>query len=411
MSNNFEVLAIIPARGGSKGITRKNVMPVGGIPLVGRAIMAARQAGLVTRVMVSTDDVEIAEVSRRFGAEVMDRPAEISGDTASSESALLQCLDRLEANEGYVPDVVAFLQCTAPFLSPEDIDGTVDLVRRGKDAAFAAFPFKHFLWNMTPEGSAAGINHDGGPRKRRQDLKDRQWLEAGSVYAMRTEAFRLAGTRFCGAVDIWEASPRSAVEIDDPLDLVIAQAVATSEAREVLDEALPTRIGAVVFDFDGVFTDDKVLVDENGKETARCSRSDGMGIGLLRSYDLPMLVLSKEKNPIVAQRCKKLRLECIHGIDDKLPVLSSWLSERSIDPASVIYVGNDVNDLPCLDWVGCPAAPNDCHPSVLPSIRLHLSKPGGNGAVRELCDLIIGRLRSGKSAVASIEYSKAITKS
>ncbi|HEY9766444.1 MAG TPA: acylneuraminate cytidylyltransferase family protein, partial [Chroococcales cyanobacterium] len=119
------VLAVIPARGGSKGIPRKNVRLLAGKPLIAHAIEAARGSRSIDRVVVSTDDTEIGRVAERFGAEVVWRPTEISGDTASSEAALLFTLDFLESKEGYRPDILVFLQCTAPLTLAEDIDDTV----------------------------------------------------------------------------------------------------------------------------------------------------------------------------------------------------------------------------------------------------------------------------------------------
>ena len=162
--------------------------------------------------------------------------------------------------------------------------------------------------------------------------------------------------------------------------------------RQFLKESmplLPTTIDAVVFDFDGVFTDNRVIVTEEGKEAAFCSRGDGMGIGLLKKTGLPLLVLSKEPVPIVVHRTKKLGLECLHGVDDKLPLLEAWIAKRGGTLANTVYVGNDVNDLACLEACGCGVAPSDAHPDVLPVTDLLLTYPGGHGAVRQLCDLVI----------------------
>src|SRR5690606_38380639 len=116
-----EVLALIPARGGSKSLPRKNVLPLGGIPLIAHTIRAAQAAKCVSRVAVSTEDSEIAEIARQYGADVVKRPMELATDDSTSESALLHSLDYLEANEGYLPDILCFLQCTSPFTAPEDI--------------------------------------------------------------------------------------------------------------------------------------------------------------------------------------------------------------------------------------------------------------------------------------------------
>jgi N-acylneuraminate cytidylyltransferase len=152
---------------------------------------------------------------------------------------------------------------------------------------------------------------------------------------------------------------------------------------------LPARPAAVVFDFDGVFTDNRVLVDETGREAVVCSRGDGMGLGALKQSGVTLLVLSTEVNPVVAARCRKLGLECVHGLDDKRAALQDWARLRAIDLADVVYVGNDVNDRGCLQAVGFPVVVADAHPDVLPEAKLVLTSPGGQGAVREVADLIL----------------------
>jgi N-acylneuraminate cytidylyltransferase len=146
-----------------------------------------------------------------------------------------------------------------------------------------------------------------------------------------------------------------------------------------------------VFDFDGVFTDNRVWVLQDGREAVACNRGDGLGLERLRDAGFPILVLSKERNPVVAARCAKLRLDCLQGIDDKQQALDDWLCSRNITSASVIYLGNDVNDLPCLSKVGYPVVVADAHPDARRAARLVLETPGGFGAVRELADLILSR--------------------
>lgn len=215
--------AIIPARGGSKGIPGKNLRPVGGIPLVARAIHAAAR---LARVVVTTDDAAIALEAARHGAQVVMRPAEIAGDTASSESALLHALETLRAEEGYAPEVVAFLQCTSPFTRPEDVANCLSAVAEdGADSAFTGFRSFHFLWRRTPEGDAIGINHDKARRPRRQERAP-EFIENGAVYAFRHAGFLAARHRFFGRTAIVEMEPIRSLEIDDPADLLLAEALA-----------------------------------------------------------------------------------------------------------------------------------------------------------------------------------------
>jgi len=219
----MEILAIIPARGGSRGIPRKNVQLIAGEPLIAHTIKSARKSEYITRIIVSTDDKEIAEISKVFGAEVVLRPAEISGDTASSEAALLHTIGYLKKNEGYFPDLTVFLQCTSPLALAEDIDRTIALLlNTATDCAFSASESHQFLWITRRNGFAQGINHDPEIRPRRQEM-ELQYRENGAVYAMRTEGFVRAGRRFFGKISLSVMPPERSLDIDEPLDLEIAE--------------------------------------------------------------------------------------------------------------------------------------------------------------------------------------------
>jgi N-acylneuraminate cytidylyltransferase len=382
-------IAIIPARGGSKGVPRKNLRLLAGRPLVTWTIEAARAARTVQRVVVSTDDAEIADVSRKAGAEIVERPPEISGDSASSESALLQCLGELKRRDGRLSDVSVFLQCTSPLTLAEDIDGTVGtLLDGGADSAFTATAFHHFLWQAGPSGRAVAINHDAAVRPRRQD-REPQFRETGAVYAMRTAGFLRAGHRFFGKTAMHVTPADRSLEIDDHLDLRLAEILIRDREARRRRDSLPARVAAVVFDFDGVFTDNRVLVFQSGEEAVICDRADGWGLGQLRDSGVRLLVLSTEANPVVAARCRKLRIDCLQNQSDKLSALRSWLAAHAVEPSDVVYVGNDANDLSCLTEVACPVAVADAHPDALAAARIVLSKPGGRGAIREICDLIL----------------------
>jgi N-acylneuraminate cytidylyltransferase len=138
-------------------------------------------------------------------------------------------------------------------------------------------------------------------------------------------------------------------------------------------------------------TDNRVTVSADGREAVVCDRGDGLGIERLRAAGVPMAVLSRERDPVVAARCAKLGLPVEQGLLDKVPRLLAWLAARGIDPAQAVYVGNDVNDLEAMAAVGCAVAPADAHPEALRRARLVLDRRGGAGAVRELADLILER--------------------
>ncbi|MFJ3227734.1 cytidylyltransferase domain-containing protein [Streptomyces sp. NPDC086783] len=416
------VLAVIPARGGSKGVPAKNLAPVGGVPLVARAVRECRSARLVTDVVVSTDDTAIAAAARAAGAEVVLRPAAIAGDTATSEAAVLHAMDAHEALHGAAVDVVLLVQCTSPFIVREDIDGVVRaVVDKGADTALTVAPFHGFVWRdgddepAAPAAPAApgtartaavggtdtllagtatsggyGINHDKSFRPRRQD-RPQDLLETGAVYGMDAAGFRTAGHRFFGRTELVRTDPARVLEIDDPHDLARARALAP-----LFDAgrpgALPTAedIDAVVLDFDGTQTDDRVLIDSEGREFVSVHRGDGLGVAALRRSGLSMLILSTEQNPVVAARARKLKIPVLHGIDRKDLALKQWCEEQGIAPERVLYVGNDVNDLPCFALVGWPVAVASAHDVVRGAARAVTTVPGGDGAIREIASWILG---------------------
>lgn len=355
--------------------------------MIAHAIRAARSAALVSRVVVSTEDDEIAEIAARYGASVVHRPMELASDEASSESALLHALDYLETSEGYQPDILCFLQCTSPLTAPEDIDGVLrKMITAKADTALAVTPFHYFVWRQDSERGAVGINHEKAVRLRRQE-REEEFLETGAVYAMAADGFRTHRHRFFGQT-VFHVMPASRVlEIDYPEDFGLAAERLRTNTK--LTHGLPTPLEGIVFDFDGVFTDDLVSVDEHGTETVRCSRRDGMGIQMLRDAGVPMIVISKERNPVVARRCEKLRIEYRQGQETKIEALQEWISGHRLNRQNVIYVGNDVNDLECMAAVGCAVTPADAHQSALSAATVILRSAGGKGAVRELADMIL----------------------
>jgi YrbI family 3-deoxy-D-manno-octulosonate 8-phosphate phosphatase len=383
--------AIVPARSGSKGIPGKNLVPVGGVPLVARAVHAACDADSITRVFVSTDSDAIAAVARLAGAEVIDRPADLSGDKASSESVLLHALDVLERRGDDCPDVVVMVQCTSPFLVPADLDGVTNLViAGGADTAFTAVRTHRFLWRSGAKG-AEPVNHDAASRPRRQD-REPEYVETGGAYAMRAPGFLSARHRFFGTIRPFEVPVTRALEIDDQSDLDLAEALADLLGQEATARALPERVVGLALDFDGVMTDNRVITFEDGHEAVLSDRSDGLGLELLRRAGVPIIVLSKERGPVVAARCRKLSVECAQAAEDKPAAFEAWMASRALDPAGVIFVGNDLNDVDCMRLAGCGVAVADAHRDTRAAANLVLTRPGGRGAVRELADLLLQKL-------------------
>lgn len=219
-----QCLAIIPARGGSKRIPRKNVLPLGGKPLVAYSIEHARKSKLVDRVIVSTDDNAVAGISGKYGAEVIKRPLKISNDTATSESALIHVLNHLEKKEGYCPDIVVFLQCTSPLRNVCDIDNAIKIFLKAKaDSLLSVVKFDKYIWQVK-KGKVSPINYDYKKRWREQDFPP-QYQENGSIYIFKPEVLRKYNNRLGGKIAIYEMEELSFIQIDSRKDIELFECI------------------------------------------------------------------------------------------------------------------------------------------------------------------------------------------
>lgn len=374
------VTAIIPARGNSKCLPRKNLRLVHGRPLIVRAIRASKP--VVDRVIVSTEDDEIADVARAAGAEVRMRPAALAADDASSESVLVDACKACGVHEG----VLVFQQCTSPLTRPSTVQLCVDEVAANEMAvAVTATDFHAPVWQPLAR-SWIGLNHDeNAKRSRRQDMPP-QVRETGAVYAFDVQRFLRAKHRFCGPVHMVMVPSWEAVDVDDETDIEIADVLARRH------DPLPdlSRFRLVVFDFDGVIGDGHVWTDSAGRESVRCSKEDSAGFIALRKAGIEMAVLTHEVDQSVVHRCFKLGLPCHMTQTNKAAMLPDVVKDLDCTLSETVYVGNDSADVGCFGLVGLSVCPADAHPSARVMADLVLWHDGGNGAVRELADLLVG---------------------
>lgn len=403
----IEILAVIPARGGSKGIPRKNIRPFAGHPLIAYSIAAGLQANTVTRVIVSTDDEEIALMARQYGAETpFLRPAELAQDQTTDLPVLQHALTWLAEHENYLPEVVIQLRPTSPVRPKTCVDEAVRLLLEHPQAdsvrgivPAGQNPYK--MWRLDNSGFMTPLLHVEGQAEPfnapRQALPQTYW-QTGHIDAIRAAIIFKKNTLSGDRIFPLLIDPRYTVDIDNLYDWRRAEwLVYQGSTMMGLDmvypgskpRPLPLDVQLVIFDFDGVMTDDRVWVNETGHEQVAANRRDGIGLGLLRKAGIEAFVLSTEINPVVTARCAKLGLSVIQGVENKAAVLKAILIERNIDPKRVIYLGNDINDLPCFELVGCAVVVADAHPSARRKADLVLQNNGGHGAVRELCDLLI----------------------
>jgi YrbI family 3-deoxy-D-manno-octulosonate 8-phosphate phosphatase len=408
---NMEILAIIPARGGSKGIPRKNIRNFAGWPLIAWSIAAAKQSAQVTRVIVSTDDEEIAALAREFGAETpFLRPAEFAQDNSTDLPLFEHALQWLAEHEGYKPDVVLQLRPTSPIRPRGMVDEAIKILLAHPDAdsvrgVVPAGQNPHKMWRlkaddgpMKPLLDAPGIPEPyNAPR---QALPPVYW-QTGHIDAIRP-AVILEGGSMSGAV-IYPLiiDPRYTVDIDNLQDWARYEHLVSLGGLDAVTPGraprkMPEKIEMIVFDFDGVITNNLVWTDQDGREMVASSRSDGMMTRQLHEAGVQALVLSSESNPVVAARAKKMGLEAISGIGihAKGEKMREVLAQKKIDAGNVIFVGNDINDLPCFEVAGWAVAVADAYPEVLRAADYILGKNGGHGAVREVCELVLKKIQA-----------------
>jgi N-acylneuraminate cytidylyltransferase len=365
----MDVLAVIPAA------RSHDALSLGGRPLVLHAIDQARAARRVTRIVAVTADAELTRLIVDDGTEVVQTPALAAGD---APVALTGALERLGG--GLAPVFAVLLDPEFPLRKAEAIDGAIDLLCRcGADSLVAVYPLASTLWMHDEFGAA---------RPCAESLEQSRFVQSDVLSAVRVEAFIRTRSLPTGRTVLCEVSAISALRIAEGTDWTAAEFL-YRRRRTDRAKALLGGIELLVFDFDGVMTDNRVLVFEDGREAVLCNRGDGMGLEMLRKAGVPLAVISKEINPVVGARCRKLQIPYLQGIEDKLRALAKMAADRRLELAQVAYMGNDVNDLQCMRAVGLAIAPGDSHPEALQAAGLITSAHGGFGAVREVCDLLL----------------------
>jgi N-acylneuraminate cytidylyltransferase len=402
-----EVLAIIPARGGSKGIPRKNIRPFSGYPLIAWSIAAARQARTVTRILVSTDDEEIAAVAREYGAETpFLRPAEYAQDATTDFPVFEHAVQWLAEHEGYHPQAVVQLRPTSPIRPPDCVDTAVRILLDHPDAdsvrgVVPAGQNPHKMWRL-PGGEGApmrnllDVNGLAEPYNAPRQVLPPVYWQTGHIDVIRIgtilEKKSMSGDVIYPAV----IDPRYTIDLDNLYDWAKYEWLAANGDLDFVSPGrkrrrMPEKIELLVLDFDGVLTDNRVWTDEAGHEMVAASRSDSLIMSSLKKAGVAVVILSSETNPVVSARARKMNVPAVQGVglEDKAAVLKKLIADHGVDAAGVVYVGNDINDLPCFDLAGWSVAVADALPEVLHAADHVLQKRGGHGAVRELCDLIL----------------------
>jgi len=383
MKSKLNIVCIIPARGGSKGIPCKNIMDFCGKPLIDWSIEQALKSKHIKTVYVSTDDREIAKVAKSCGAKIIHRPDELAGDTSSSEDALLHVLSKIKCKQKI--DLVVFLQATSPLRNSQDIDQAIEkLLKENADSLFSAALLEDFCaWGYDGR-ILKSITYNYLKRGRRQD-RSCYFLENGSVYVFKPAVLKKYHNRLGGKIAIYEMPLWKSYEIDEFKDIEICEFYMKNKIFKEGTPKIPLdKVKLIVYDFDGVLTDNQVVIREDGSESVSVSRQDGLAISIFKKHHIPQIILSTESNNVVKVRAKKLGIPILNGVNNKKRVLMAYCQQYKIPLSKVIYVGDEINDFEAMRIVGFPVCPLNAAPEIKKISKIFLPASGGEGAVRSL---------------------------
>ena len=386
----MDTVAFIPVRGGSKSIPFKNIKSLAGKPLVHWTMEAALACPKIDRLYVASEDPRVRTVASRIAdkrLKVIDRDPKTATDEASTESALFDFAQRYEFER------VVLIQATSPLLTGDDLTAALENFDAGDTDAMLSVVRQHrFVWKPNRDGTVTAANYEPSRRPRRQDW-DGELVENGAFYITSRNALLESRCRVSGKIAFFEMAESTAVELDEPHDWAIAEQL-LSEPEEM--ESLTERcrdIALVVTDVDGVLTDSGVYVGPDGELCKKFSTRDGMGFALLSEAGIHAAIMTSEDSPIVTERAAKLKIERVFlGTKNKPKALKQFLKDENLNPKRVAFIGDDVNDIDALKSVGLAACPADAVDEVKRVAHYVCKKNGGDGCVRELIDLILGRI-------------------
>ena len=380
-------IAFIPVRCGSKSIPFKNIKEFCGKPLVYWNLEALEKSNNIDEIFVATDCEEIKNVVNSFNfskVKIYDRDKENASDTSSTESVMLEFINKQNFKDS---DLFFLVQATSPLTQTKDFDKALETLKNEKaDSLLTCIRTKRFFWDK----NANPINYDFTNRPRRQDF-DGLFMENGAFYINSIENIKKDKNRLSGKIAIYEMEEFTAVEIDEEDDWLIAEKMMY---KYILSKRKKEyQIKLFLSDVDGTLTDAGMYYGENGEEFKKFNTHDGKGFELLRKAGIKTGIITSENTKIVANRAKKLKVDFLYqGLEHKgkLDVAKEICKELNISLDEVAYIGDDINCKELLSSVGIAACPLNALEEIknIPNI-IKLSKSGGDGAVREIIEMII----------------------
>lgn len=384
---NKKIVALIPARGGSKGIPKKNIKNFAGKPLIYWSCLSVQLSSRIDKGYVATDDEDIKRVVEDFGfskIKVIERSAESATDTAPTELVLLEFCQK------YNFDIAVLVQPTSPLLTHTDLDKAIEsFLDSNCDSMLSCVRQKRFIWHYDKkERFFKPANYDYKDRPRRQDFAG-FYVENGAFYITSRVNILKYKNRLSGKIGIYEMPEYTYHELDAELDWAIAENLAYNVIPSYFNYWIRP-IKLLCLDVDGVLTDGGVYYSDKKEELLKFNRIDGKGLELIRQVGIDVIIISSESSYISKKRADKLKIDNVFlGIKDKLSLLQDYCWRKKLNSREVCFMGDDVQDLPVIEWVGFSAAPLNAVDIVKNKVLYLCRRKGGEGAVREVVDLIL----------------------
>lgn len=383
-----EIVAIIPARGGSKRIPLKNIKFLAGKPLLAYTIEAALNSNRINKTFVSTDDENIADIAIEYGAEVIMRPERLSKDNSSTEQAMIHAVEQIEKRGYEQIDYVVLLQPTSPLRRADIIDNGINLMLESDvDSVLSVCEIQNYY--------LSGYFSDGYYKREYEDRPfsqsmPKKYRENGALYITKKDLLVSNKNRISGKTKAIAMNELDSIDIDNEDDFnLVEKIILNLKCENISSYKNLNNTKLLITDVDGVMTDCGMYYSENGDELKKFNTRDGMAIQLLREQGIKTAIITKENTKIVEQRAKKLKFdEVFQGIEDKMVVLESLKNKYDFDDSEIAYIGDDINDMPVLERVGFSFCPNDAVDDVKKICTAIAKENGGNGVIREFYELM-----------------------
>ena len=379
----MSVIAFIPARGGSKSIPGKNIKFFCGKPLIYWNLYEL-QKSKVDKIVVATDSDNIKLVVESFNFSkviIYERSSENSQDTSSTESVMIEYINNSDLSD---LDTFILVQATSPFTQTIHFNEGLELFKK-YDSVLSCTVTKKFAWRE----DGVSLNYDINNRPRRQDYQG-NLIENGAFYISTVLNIKVTNNRISGKIGIYKMPEYSSLEIDDPIDWILAEQIMKRYIIKNMKRDF-SNIKILFSDVDGVLTDAGMYYTENGDEFKKFCTYDGMGLELLQNYGIKIGIITSEDKKLNRRRAQKLKLDYdFHAAKDKLKIIKELCKRENITLNEVAYIGDDINCLELLSNVGIAACPSNAMEKIksIPNI-IQLSKKGGEGVVREFVELIL----------------------